>query len=131
MLRNTPVNAGDKTDSGSIPGSGGSPEGGRCYPLQYSCLENSMDRGAWQAMIHSCLTLCDPMTIQSMEFSRPEYWSVQLQLQIWRSRSLRDLPNPGIEPRSPALQEILYQLNHRGSPRILEWVAMPYSRGSS
>ena len=78
----------------------------------------------------SCLTLCDPMTIQSMEFSRPEYWSVQLQLQIWRSRSPRDLPNPGIEPRSPALQEILYQLNHRESPRILEWVAYPFSRRS-
>ena len=78
----------------------------------------------------SCLTLCDPMTIQSMEFSRPEYWSVQLQLQIWRSRSPGDLPNPGIEPRSPALQEILYQLSHRGSPRILEWVAYPFSRRS-
>ena len=75
VLRNTPANAGDKRDSGSIPGSGGSPEGGHCYPLQYSCLENSMDRGACQAMIHSCLTLCDPMTKQSIKFSKPEYWT--------------------------------------------------------
>ena len=38
-----------------------------------------------------------------------------------------DLSNPGIEPRSPALQAILYQLSHKGSPRILEWVAYPFS----
>ena len=41
-----------------------------------------------------------------------------------------DLPNSGIEPRSPALR-ILYHLRHQGSPRILEWVAYPFSRGSS
>ena len=46
MVKNTPDNAGDIRDLGSIPGSGRSPEGGRGYPLQYSCLENSMDRGA-------------------------------------------------------------------------------------
>ena len=39
-------------DLGSIPGSGRSPGGGNSYPLQYSCLENSMDRGAWQATVH-------------------------------------------------------------------------------
>jgi len=38
-------------DSGSIPGSGRSPGEGSGYPLQYSCLENPMDRGAWQAII--------------------------------------------------------------------------------
>ena len=37
---------------GSIPGSGTSPGEGNGYPLQYSCLENSMDRGAWQATVH-------------------------------------------------------------------------------
>ena len=39
-------------DLGSIPGLGRSPGGGNGYPLQYSCLENSMDRGAWKAMVH-------------------------------------------------------------------------------
>ena len=39
-------------DTGSIPGSGRSPGGGHGNPLQYSCLENSMDRGAWRAMVH-------------------------------------------------------------------------------
>ena len=42
-----------------------------------------------------------------------------------------DLPNLGIEPRSPTLQAVLYCLSHQGSPRILEWVAYPFSRGSS
>ena len=39
-------------DPGSIPGWGGSPGGEHSNPLQYSCLENSMDRGAWWAIIH-------------------------------------------------------------------------------
>ena len=39
-------------DSGSIPGSGRSPREGNGYPLQYSCLKNSMDRGAWWAIVH-------------------------------------------------------------------------------
>ena len=39
-------------DQGSIPGSGRSPGEGNGNPLQYSCLENSMDRGAWQATVH-------------------------------------------------------------------------------
>ena len=39
-------------DLGSIPGSGRSPREGNGYPLQYSCLENPMDRGAWRAAVH-------------------------------------------------------------------------------
>ena len=39
-------------DAGLIPGLGRSPEGGNDNPIQYSCLENSMDRGAWQATVH-------------------------------------------------------------------------------
>ena len=39
-------------DLGSIPGSGRSPEEGNGYPLQYSCLENSLDRGPWRATVH-------------------------------------------------------------------------------
>ena len=46
------ANAGDVRDMGSVPGPGRSPGGGHGNPLQYSCLENSMDRGAWQAIIH-------------------------------------------------------------------------------
>ena len=43
-------------DLASIPGSGRSPGGGKGYPLQYSCLENSMDRGAWQGLKESDTT---------------------------------------------------------------------------
>ena len=49
VVKNTPANAGDKRDTGSIPGSGRSPGGGNGNPLQYSCLENPMDRQACQA----------------------------------------------------------------------------------
>ena len=51
--RNLPVSAGDVRDLSAIPGSGRSPEGGHGHPLQYSCLENSTDRGACWAMVHS------------------------------------------------------------------------------
>ena len=49
MVENLPTNA---EDAGSIPGSGRSPADGNGNPLQYSCLENSMDRGGWRATVH-------------------------------------------------------------------------------
>ena len=52
VVKNSPANAGDIRDKGSIPGSGRSPGEGHGNPLQYSCLENSMDRAVWQATAH-------------------------------------------------------------------------------
>ena len=52
MVKNPPANAGDAGDVGSIPGSGRSPGGRNGNPFQYSCLENPMDRGTWQATVH-------------------------------------------------------------------------------
>ena len=52
MVKNLPANAEDSGDSGLIPGLGRSPERGNGNPLQYSCLENPMVRGAWQAIVH-------------------------------------------------------------------------------
>ena len=52
MVKNTPANAGDIGHAGSISGLGRSPGGVNSNPLQYSCLENTMDRGAWWAMVH-------------------------------------------------------------------------------
>ena len=52
MVKNLPDNAGDLRDTGLIPGSERSPGGGHGNPLQYSCLENAIDRGAWQGTIH-------------------------------------------------------------------------------
>ena len=48
MVKNTPASAGDVRDTGLIPGSGRPPGEGYDDPLQYSCLENPMDRGAWR-----------------------------------------------------------------------------------
>ena len=53
MVKNPAANAGDKRDMGFIPRSGRSPGGGHGKPLQYSCLENPMDRGARWNMVHS------------------------------------------------------------------------------
>ena len=52
VVKNPPTSAGDLRDAGSISGSGRSPGGGHGNPLQYSCLENPLDRGAWQATVH-------------------------------------------------------------------------------
>ena len=52
MIKNLPANEGDIRDTGSIPGSERSPGGGPDNPLQYSCLESPMDRGAWRATVH-------------------------------------------------------------------------------
>ena len=52
VVKNLPANTGDARDTVSIPGLGQSPAGGNGNPLQYSCLENSTDRGAWWATVH-------------------------------------------------------------------------------
>ena len=52
VVKNLPASAEDIRESGSIPGLGGSPGEGNGNPLHYSCLENSMDTGAWQAIGH-------------------------------------------------------------------------------
>ena len=52
VLKNLPANAGDIRDMGSIPGSGRFPGGGHGNPIQVSCLENPMDRGAWWVTVH-------------------------------------------------------------------------------
>ena len=53
MVKNPPANAGDVRDTGSFSGLGRSPGGGHGHPLHYYCLENPMDRGAWQVTVHS------------------------------------------------------------------------------
>ena len=97
-------------DLGSIPGSGRFPGEGNSSPLQYSCLENPMDRGAWcrllsmgvaksQAQLNDfTFTFHFPALEKEMAtHSRQEYWSGLL------FPSPGNLPDPGIEPRSPTL----------------------------
>ena len=52
VVKNLPATAGNARDMGLIPGSGRSPGEGNGNPLQYSCLENPMDRAAWRATVH-------------------------------------------------------------------------------
>ena len=53
VVKNPPANAGDTGDAGSIPGSGRAPGGGNGNPLQYSCLDNPMNRKDWRATVHA------------------------------------------------------------------------------
>ena len=53
VMKNPPADAGDVRDAGLAAGSGRSPGGGHGNPLQYSCPENPMDRGAWRTAVHS------------------------------------------------------------------------------
>ena len=73
----------------------------------------------WKAL--SCVPLFG--TPLSMEFSRPEYWSHPFLQRIF--------PTQGSNPGPLHCREILFQLSHQRSPGILEWVAYPFSRGSS
>ena len=57
VVKNPPANAGDTRDAGLIPESGRSPGRGNGNPLQYSCLENLMDRGAWWAIVHGVIKI--------------------------------------------------------------------------
>ena len=52
MVKNPPANAGELRDAGLVSGSGRPPGGENSNPLQYSCLENPMDRGAWRAIVY-------------------------------------------------------------------------------
>ena len=58
MVKNLPASAGDCRSMGLIPGLGRSPGEGNGNRLQYSCLENPMDRGAWWAMVHRVAKSC-------------------------------------------------------------------------
>ena len=58
-------------DLGSIPGSGRPPEGGNGNSLQYSCLENPMDRGAWQATVHGIAKVVHNLV------TKPPLWTKQ------------------------------------------------------
>ena len=73
VVQNPPVNAGDAGDTCSIPGSGRSPGGGNGNPLQYSCLKNPMNRGAWRATVHGVVkswTRLSMHALSSVQFSR-------------------------------------------------------------
>ena len=65
MVKNDPDNARKPGDTGSVPGLGRSPGGGNGNPLQYSCLEISMDRGAWWATVHGVPKSCTRLNMHA------------------------------------------------------------------
>ena len=69
MAKNPPVNAGDTGDVGSISGLGRFPGEGNGNPLQYSCLENSVDRGAWRAAVHGVTKELDTIEQLTLHFT--------------------------------------------------------------
>ena len=77
VVKNSPANAGDMRDTGSIPGSGRSPRGGHGSPLQYPCLENAMDRGAWWATVHR---LAESQTRLKQHSKHVCFWLQNLEL---------------------------------------------------
>ena len=72
MVNNLPASAGDLRDVGLIPGSGRSPGGVHGNPLQYSCLENPMDKGAWRTTVYavakSWTCLAETHNVYNLEF---------------------------------------------------------------
>ena len=97
------------------------------YQLSY---QEKPAAAATAKSLQSCPTLCDP--IDGSPPGSPVPGILQARILEWYLfPSPGDLPNPGIKSRSPHCRWILYQLSHRGSPRILEWVTYPFSRGSS
>ena len=70
MVKNLPANAGDRRDVGFIPGLGISPGVGNRNPLQYSCLENSTDRGAWWAIVHGVAKSQTPLSVHTNKGSK-------------------------------------------------------------
>ena len=81
--------------------------------------------------LQSCPTLCNPMDCSPPGLLSP--WNSPGQNTGVSNLSLLQgiLPTQGSNPGLPHCRQILYQLSHKGSPRILEWVAYPFSCGSS
>ena len=75
-VKNPPASTGDLRHTGSIPGSGRSPAGGHSNPLQYSCLENPTDRGAWQAMVHKVAKSRTQLKCLSMDAGATYTWNL-------------------------------------------------------
>ena len=97
MVKNPPENAGNAADVGSVPGSGRSPGEGNGNPLQYSCLENPMDRGAWWATVHGVTRVRHDLAtkpppvpistfVQRKCFAHITHWHENIQL-LWTSVS--------------------------------------------
>ena len=83
MVKNPPANAGDARDLGSIPGLGKSPGEENGNPLQYSCLGNPMDRGAWWATLHEIMNSWTQMSDYTHTHTHTHWKHQQLNLEMF------------------------------------------------
>ena len=98
-------------------------------PFQYSCLYNSMDRGAWWVTVHG-VTKSNSQGREKVKVKVaqlcPTLWDPMGSLSLLQGIFLTQGLNPGL----PHCRQMLYQLSHKGRPRILKWVASPFSSRS-
>ena len=125
VVKNPPAHAGDARDIGSIPGLERFPRGGNGNPLQYSCLENPMDRGAWRATVHGVtksqtwLKLFSAHAHKIMQSISPTYNQGnegRVVTGVGCHFLLQEIfPTQGLNPGLPHCRQTLYCLSHQGS----------------
>ena len=89
LVKNLPANAGGTRDTGLFPGLGRSPGEGNGNPLQYSCLENSMDRGAWQATV--------PWGCKELDMTEDAHTIIAKEIYFVKKESKNCFPLEGLE----------------------------------
>ena len=119
VVKNLPTNAGDVRDAGSIPGLGRSLGGGHGNPLQFSCLENPMDRGAWEAIVHRVAYNLSWLKWLSMHTCKYLFTGFAAAAKLLQSCPTLCDPIDGSPSGSP-VPGIL-------QARTLEWVAISFS----
>ena len=121
VVKNLPANTGDLRDAGSILGWGRSPGGGHGNPLQYSCLENPMDREPWQAMVHGVAkgwTWLSDWDHQALGVARGLFSLLVVARSMWGL-----VPWPKIKPGSPAFGVLCFSYwATREVPGLLFWM---------
>ena len=115
VVKNLPANAGDTRDTGSIHGSGRFPGVGNGTPLQYSCQENSMERGAWQATIHGKHIEADTTHQLSMQHK-----------QICLKTREGNIRNTFFQP-TMEIRGIIYPFVNKSNYLLISKAVLPYS----
>ena len=105
VVKNLPTRGGDKRDVGLILGSGRSLGGGHGNPLQYSCLKNSMDRGAWQVIVHGVAKSQIWLNIHMRSFTSVQFSRSVMSDSLWPHESQHarppcPSPTPGVHLNS-------------------------------
>ena len=128
VVKNPPANARDVRDAGSFPGSGRSPGEGYSSPLQCSCLENPMERGAWQAIVHRVAQSRTPLKRLSTHAlgrsGNPSGFLVVTRCLSCSKPCGILVPQPGIQSMSPALQTRFLTTGSPGKSQVYFFAAV-------